>query len=163
VYRGCAIDGLQGTYFFADYCRSQIWSLRYNGTTVSEFQERTTDLVPQVGAINNPASFGEDAYGELYIVDHDGEIYKIESTDAVADCNNNTVADACDIARGVSQDVNQDGIPDECQPPPIPALSTVGVAVLVVGLAGAAGLVLWRRKSPPISPSGGAAPTRQQL
>ena len=30
------------------------------------------------------------------------------------DCNNNGVLDSCDIADGASQDVNQDGIPDEC-------------------------------------------------
>jgi len=31
------------------------------------------------------------------------------------DCNNNQVADATDIANGTSQDVNLDGVPDECQ------------------------------------------------
>ena len=30
------------------------------------------------------------------------------------DCNNNSVADACDIADETSQDLNDDGIPDEC-------------------------------------------------
>jgi len=33
-----------------------------------------------------------------------------------ADCNANGVDDACDIARGISLDANQDGIPDECAP-----------------------------------------------
>ena len=32
------------------------------------------------------------------------------------DCNNNGAIDSCDIADGTSQDVNQDGIPDECVP-----------------------------------------------
>ena len=33
----------------------------------------------------------------------------------LADCNLNLVPDACDIALGVSEDANGDGIPDECQ------------------------------------------------
>jgi DNA-binding beta-propeller fold protein YncE len=35
----------------------------------------------------------------------------------ISDCNNNGVADACDIANGTSQDANGDGIPDECGTP----------------------------------------------
>jgi hypothetical protein len=33
----------------------------------------------------------------------------------IRDCNHNGIDDAIDIAHGTSQDVNQDGIPDECQ------------------------------------------------
>ena len=33
----------------------------------------------------------------------------------IIDCNNNGISDANDIATGTSQDVNSDGIPDECQ------------------------------------------------
>ena len=32
IYRGSAIDGLQGTYFFGDYCTNKIWSFRYDGS-----------------------------------------------------------------------------------------------------------------------------------
>ncbi|UCD75059.1 MAG: FG-GAP repeat protein [Phycisphaerales bacterium] len=32
----------------------------------------------------------------------------------VNDCNNNYVADDCDVAYGVSEDCNDDGVPDEC-------------------------------------------------
>ncbi|TAH36313.1 MAG: glucose dehydrogenase [Planctomycetota bacterium] len=78
VYRGSAIPGLQGTYFFADYCSGQIWSLRYDGTTMTDFRERTSELEPAVGAITGITSFGEDASGEIYIVDADGgEIWRI--------------------------------------------------------------------------------------
>lgn len=34
--------------------------------------------------------------------------------DDITDCNNNGVDDATDIANGTSQDLNMDGIPDEC-------------------------------------------------
>ncbi|GJM16711.1 MAG: hypothetical protein DHS20C13_20380 [Thermodesulfobacteriota bacterium] len=77
VYRGSAIPSLDGTYFFADYCTGRIWSFKWNGSTMTEFQERTAELAPDTGAINNITSFGEDAAGEIYIVDQDGEIFKI--------------------------------------------------------------------------------------
>ncbi|HMN96084.1 MAG TPA: hypothetical protein PKC43_01375 [Phycisphaerales bacterium] len=35
------------------------------------------------------------------------------------DCNGNGIADGCDIASGFSQDLDQDGIPDECAPAPV--------------------------------------------
>ena len=83
VYRGCAVPDLQGTYFFADYCSSRIWSFRYDGTTVTEFTDRTSELSPGGGlSIATLSSFGEDAAGELYILDQtDGEIFKIVRAD----------------------------------------------------------------------------------
>ena len=79
VYRGSAIPGLGGTYFFADYCSARIWSFRYVNGQVTEFVERTADLDPPGAlAIGNVSSFGQDADGELYVVDQGGEIYRIE-------------------------------------------------------------------------------------
>ncbi len=78
VYRGGAIRGLDGTYFFADFNTSRIWSFRYDGKEVSEFTERTTELKPRGGfQINSIAAFGEDDNGELYICDLGGEVFKI--------------------------------------------------------------------------------------
>ena len=79
VYRGSTIPGLEGTYFYGDYCSSRIWSFKVVGGSVTEFTERTAELEPD-GAltINNITSFGQDAAGEVYIVDPSGgEIYKI--------------------------------------------------------------------------------------
>jgi glucose/arabinose dehydrogenase len=81
VYRGSAIAGLAGTYFFGDYCAGRIWSFRYTGGRVTSFTDRTAELTPVGGiAIQNPSSFGQDADGELYIVDQIGgrvlEIHK---------------------------------------------------------------------------------------
>ena len=80
VYRGCAIPDLRGTYFYADTSSNQIWSFRYDpraGRT--EFGNRTAQLAPPGGlSIASIVSFGEDACGELYIVDQGGgEIFKI--------------------------------------------------------------------------------------
>ena len=81
VYRGCRIPDLQGTYFFADYSSSNIWSFRYDAATntKTEFQNRNSTLGTSAegGVVNQVASFGEDANGEIYIADHGGQIYKI--------------------------------------------------------------------------------------
>jgi hypothetical protein len=77
VYRGDDVPGLGGTYFFADYCSNRIWSLRYDGSMVSGFTDRTAELVPNIGTINQVTSFGQDAEGEMYLVDQGGEIFKI--------------------------------------------------------------------------------------
>jgi hypothetical protein len=80
VYRGSAIPGLQGTYFFSDYCSGRIWSFTYDGVSVSNFTDRTAELNPPGPlTIANVTSFGEDANGELLIVDQaGGEIYRVE-------------------------------------------------------------------------------------
>ena len=114
VYRGCAIPDLAGTYFFADYCSGRIWSFEISGGAAVNFTNRTTELAPAVGAINQITSFGTDALGEIYILDQGGEIYKIVP-DTFTDCNSNLVADGCDIATGASTDCNQNGVPDECE------------------------------------------------
>ncbi|MFM9995880.1 MAG: PQQ-dependent sugar dehydrogenase [Phycisphaerales bacterium] len=117
VYRGCAIPDLHGTYFFADYCTTSIWSLKYNGTTVTNFTNRSAELAPGGGlSIASITSFGEDAFGEMYICDQDGgEVFKIVPQTVVGpDCNNNGRRDSCDIASGYSSDNNADGVPDEC-------------------------------------------------
>ena len=44
-----------------------------------------------------------------------GAAHALESSSPWADCNGNAVEDSVDIAVGRSADVNQDGIPDECQ------------------------------------------------
>ncbi|MCE2884953.1 MAG: PQQ-dependent sugar dehydrogenase [Planctomycetaceae bacterium] len=81
VYRGCRMPELQGTYFFADYVSNNVWSFRYNAATntKTEFTLRNSQITPslEAGVVNQIVSFGEDANGELYIVDHGGQIYKI--------------------------------------------------------------------------------------
>jgi glucose/arabinose dehydrogenase len=82
VYRGRAIPGLHGHYFFADFGSARIWSFRIVDRSISEFTERTQELAPGGGlSISLIASFGEDAAGELYIVEQSGtttgEVYRI--------------------------------------------------------------------------------------
>ncbi len=48
---------------------------------------------------------------------------KCDATGTV-DCNENGVADGCDLAAGSSPDADADGTLDECQPPPMPNTET---------------------------------------
>jgi hypothetical protein len=92
VYRG-PITALQGVYFFADFVTEQIWSFRYDGVNLTDFTNRTQDLAPDVGAVNSVSSFGEDAEGNLYIVDLGGEVFRLV-------CDNSFAADFdsdCDV------------------------------------------------------------------
>ena len=114
VYNGCAIPDLVGTYLFGDYCSGRIWSFEIQGGVAVNFVNRTQELAPTVGTINQITSFGQDALGEIYIIDQGGEIWKIVP-DTIDDCNGNLVADGCDIALGTSIDCNQNGVPDECE------------------------------------------------
>jgi glucose/arabinose dehydrogenase len=111
VYRGCRMPTLQGTYFFADYVSGNIWSFRYNSATntKTEFTLRNTQITPSLegAVVNQIVSFGEDANGEMYVVDHGGQIYKIVPTDgdgscappcAPADLNCDGVVNATDLA-----------------------------------------------------------------
>jgi hypothetical protein len=95
VYRGDAIPQLQGWYFYADYCSNMIWSMKYEGAPVAPTL-RHTELAPGDGlTINSITSFGEDASGEVYIVDQGGEVFKI-----VPEPANNLCANSIAVIEG---------------------------------------------------------------
>jgi hypothetical protein len=72
VYRGAALTGLQGQYFYADYCGAWVRSFRMEGGVAVE-QREWSELQPG-GMIT---SFGEDAAGELYVLTEEGGVFKI--------------------------------------------------------------------------------------
>ena len=88
IYCGNILRGLRGLYVFADYLGPEtgdftglIFAFRYDGQTIPTIRDITSRLFPtQVGGFDllNPTSLGEDARGELYIVDYtSGNIFKI--------------------------------------------------------------------------------------
>ena len=83
VYRG-PIEALRGNYFFADFISGNIWSFPIARVTLgatipsSQFALRRAEFTPNAGAITNVSSFGLDQAGNLYIVDYDGEIFRVE-------------------------------------------------------------------------------------
>ena len=76
VYRGSAIPALRGAYFFADFMRGRIFTLRWDGSSVTEVVERTDELSKMQF---NISSFGQDAAGEVYVVDYGGSLYRIDA------------------------------------------------------------------------------------
>ena len=72
VYRGCALGPeFYGRYFFADLT-GRVWSFALDTTgegAASDLQEHTSE----VNDLGNVVSFGEDAFGELYIVTFGGD------------------------------------------------------------------------------------------
>ena len=83
VYRGEG-DGLNGQYFFADFIQNKIFTLRFDGTNWVA-TDRTSQIGVSAGNLNSPASFGEDARGNLYVVDFTGEIFRLTPTVASSD------------------------------------------------------------------------------
>jgi len=61
VYRGTAIDGLQGHYLYSDYCAAFLKSFRFeNGAAVDQKDWGITS--------SSVTSFGRDFAGELYLI-----------------------------------------------------------------------------------------------
>jgi glucose/arabinose dehydrogenase len=75
VYRG-PIEALQGQYFFGDSVVDGVWSITFDGSDPAEFDGTNFVSFMDWKAILDPgatwqtlASFGEDARGNLYLVD----------------------------------------------------------------------------------------------
>ena len=71
VYRGEAIPELDATYLFGDYCSGRIWASRRDDDSTWK-----TDLFMLTGT--QISSFGEDAAGEIYVIDYGGELYRLD-------------------------------------------------------------------------------------
>ncbi|MBN1992074.1 MAG: PQQ-dependent sugar dehydrogenase [Anaerolineae bacterium] len=71
VYRGSQFPALSGIYFYGDYCSGIIWGLRQE----ADGNWAQAPLFPP-GSFNI-SSFGQDEAGELYVVNHQGDIGQI--------------------------------------------------------------------------------------
>lgn len=70
VYRGKKYPALRGWYLYADYASGRIWGLKYDGGKV-------TGRGLMLESRYSISSFGEDHEGELYVVDHNGAVYRV--------------------------------------------------------------------------------------
>jgi glucose/arabinose dehydrogenase len=76
VYRGKALPALAGHYFYSDYCTAILRSFRMqNGKVVDAFDWKAA-LDPE-SQIAQVSTFGQDQDGELYVVTHEGPIFKL--------------------------------------------------------------------------------------
>ncbi len=64
VYRGPSLPALNGVYLYGDYCSGQVWALYRSGSS--------WENVALLNAFFTISSFGEDANGEVYVLDHGG-------------------------------------------------------------------------------------------
>ena len=81
VYRGPDPE-VQGRYFFADSFPKQLWT--FDPSDPDGTVQNIESTIDPFGFISTPVSFGEDAHGNLYIVDLGGGIYRIVTDALVA-------------------------------------------------------------------------------
>lgn len=72
LYRGQAISSLAGTYVYGDFCSGEIFALQ-NPPRDQPLGEAHMILKTSL----HISSFGEDAAGELYVLDHNGGVYRL--------------------------------------------------------------------------------------
>jgi glucose/arabinose dehydrogenase len=79
VYRGCRMPDLHGTYIFSDYVKGFIGTFVLANGKATQLREITQELAPPPPrSIRHISSFGEDARGELYLLEHhNGEVYRL--------------------------------------------------------------------------------------
>ena len=99
VYRG-SVPAFQGLYFFADFSEDNIWTLDPHAVDIpASVIHRNSDLVPDSGALQYVASFGEDATGELYVANlFGGQVWRIVTSSKNIHWNGN------DTSAGVAGD-----------------------------------------------------------
>jgi glucose/arabinose dehydrogenase len=73
VYRGSQIPEIAGHYFYGDWCGLWVRSFRFDGTSATEEQDWSADLV-EAGQVN---TFGVDGFGEMYLANFEGDVYRI--------------------------------------------------------------------------------------
>ena len=64
VYRGARFPGMQGFYFYSDFCSGRIWMLSYDGAAWRRSSPFETGFLV--------TTFGEDEAGNLYVTDAGG-------------------------------------------------------------------------------------------
>jgi hypothetical protein len=72
VYRGELLPDWYGVYLFGDFCNGKIWGLlqtENGGWRVEQLFETGVNI----------SSFGEDVFGELYLIAHNGTLYQLRS------------------------------------------------------------------------------------
>lgn len=72
VYRGTRAPELVGHYLYADFCEGWVRSFRYSNGSATDAREW-----PALKPGGLVSSFGEDAAGEVYILESSGSVYRI--------------------------------------------------------------------------------------
>ncbi len=117
VYRGSPNSTYFGDYLFADYCiPNTVWTLRFSGSSWVATQH--TLVLPANLIMNSTMSFGQDAYGDLYMTDDSGgEVFKISLRPAQCvagnyDVNGDGQVDIIDVQLVAADFMRPDYVPD---------------------------------------------------
>ena len=78
VYRGCAMPDLAGTYFFSDLCGAFIRTFEVVAGVATNVTNRTTDAKSAGAVFGGVVSWGEDARGEIYIINGNNKIFRMQ-------------------------------------------------------------------------------------
>jgi len=78
VYRGTRAPSAYGRYFFRDVYKRRLLSFEYNGNVPVNVLDVNDMVDPTNTILRSVVSFGEDARGELYIVNIEGQIHRLE-------------------------------------------------------------------------------------
>lgn len=73
VYRGPTYAFADGLYVYTDYCTATIWAIGHDASGVS------TSAVVGHGS-GNPTGFGESEGADMYLVNQDGNLYRVTFT-----------------------------------------------------------------------------------
>jgi glucose/arabinose dehydrogenase len=74
VYRGTAIPGIVGAYFFGDYGSGEVATFRWCGGSTITKPIKVDDLS---GVVSGLDSWGQDNAGEIYMTAQDGNVLKV--------------------------------------------------------------------------------------
>jgi glucose/arabinose dehydrogenase len=74
VYRGTEVPAMRGRYVYGDVCSGILWTLRAGRASASDVR-REDERLEQV------ASFGQDARGELYAVALTGSVFRVAASE----------------------------------------------------------------------------------
>jgi glucose/arabinose dehydrogenase len=69
VYRGSRMPSARGRYYFADFISGRVWSFLISGGVAVGIVEHTAELGGS-SVLGNISGFGEDAAGELYVLNY---------------------------------------------------------------------------------------------
>jgi len=72
VYRGEILPEWYGVYIFGDFCNGKVW-----GILPAENGDWQVSELFATGL--NISSFGEDVFGELYLISHNGTLYQLQA------------------------------------------------------------------------------------
>jgi hypothetical protein len=133
VYRG-SLAPLVGKYFFADFVNERIWSIEHDGAAVTERLDWTNTLKPPSGqgTIDQIVGFGEDAAGDLYIVDLGGEIFRVAELRATTTTARPATATTSMTSSTSSSTTSTTRPPGPCSPSPQAGCLTAGKTSILI-------------------------------